>query len=352
MTDFYPHVSIITLNWNAWRETIECLESVLKLQYPNFNIIVIDNHSTDDSWPRLIDWASGAIYPDIQTDFPRIVFPSVRKPIDYLPLSVKEIGRIGNRCPKLLLLSNEQNEGFAKANNRGTRIALEHYNSQYVFLLNNDTVISPDSLQEIVTVMESESKIASAQAVIYYYHNPGKIANAGGFLLPWGQTKYRKKIANRNWQKVTFLNGCALIFKRQTLEKYGALTEDFFHGEEDFEYSMRLKQHKALKVCINHTKVYHKIGVTAHELLNGQTGKKVLLFAVNRLVDMKRFYPHLLWIIWRELALVYFFLMLWIQYREKPSLAWQVIKDARMISTPLEKVDNKIVQNILKGNQS
>jgi GT2 family glycosyltransferase len=200
----------------------------------------------------------------------------------------------------LLLLLNEKNEGFAKANNRGIRIALECYNSQYVFLLNNDTVISPDSLQEIVTVMESESKIAAAQAVIYYYYNPDKIANAGGFLLPWGQTKYRKIITNRNWQTITFLNGCALIFKRRTLEKYGALTEDFFHGEEDFEYSMRLKKHKALKVCINNTKVYHKIGVTANELLNGKSGKKVLLFAVNRLWDMKRFYPYLIWISWRN----------------------------------------------------
>jgi len=342
-----PQITIITLNYNSFPDTIECLESVLKLHYPNFNVIVIDNHSTDDSWLQLCGWAKGEIVLDVPTQYADYVHPLVKKPIEHLCAEMDFIVQIGDQKPKVLLLLNQCNEGFARANNRGIRLAFEHYHSQYVFLLNNDTVIAPDALGEIVSVMETRPEIAASQSVIYHYTDPEKIANAGGCILPWGQTKYRKKISKEPSQRVTFLNGCALILRQATVQKYGALTEDFFHGEEDFEFSMRLARHKALKVCVNRARVFHKIGVTAHGLMAGQVAKKVLLFAINRIVDMKQFYSRPLWILWRELALIYFFLMLCLHYRVRIRSAGRTINTARKVSAPLIKVNDEVVHAIV-----
>ena len=342
-----PQVTIITLNYNSYPDTIECLESVLKLHYPNFNVIVIDNSSADASWSCLCGWAKGEITFDVPTQHHGYVYPLVKKPIEYLCLTVDTSAQIGEQKPRVLFLLNRCNEGFARANNRGIRLAFEVYHSQYVFLLNNDTVIAPDALGEIISVMEGNLDIAATQAVIYHYGAPEKIANAGGILLPWGQTKYRKKIGRSLWRRVSFLNGCALILRRETVEKYGKLTEDFFHGEEDFEFSLRLARQKALKVCANRARVFHKIGISAHGLLAGQIEKKVLLFAVNRLVDMKQFYSRPLWFFWRELALVYFFLMLILRYRVRIKVAWRTINTARKISAPLSKVSDQVVNTIV-----
>jgi len=342
-----PQITIITLNYNSFPDTIECLESVLKLHYPNFNVIVIDNSSTDASWSCLCGWTKGEITFDVPTQYHGYVYPLVKKPIEYLCLTVDSCAQIGEQRPQVLFLLNRCNEGFARANNRGIRLAFEVYHSQYVFLLNNDTVIAPDALGEIISVMEVNPDIAASQAVIYHYTDPEKIANAGGFILPWGQTKYRKNISKALRQQVSFLNGCALILRRETVEKYGALTEDFFHGEEDFEFSLRLARHKALKVCVNRARVFHKIGISAHGLLAGQIEKKVLLFAVNRLVDMKQYYSRPLWFFWRELALVYFFLMLILRYRVRIKVAWRTINTARKISAPLSKVSDQVVNTIV-----
>ena len=76
-----PHVSIIMLNWNGWQDTIECLESVLKLEYSNFNVILIDNDSSDDSIIQIKNWANGQSDHTIGTNYPDIVTPPIEKPL-------------------------------------------------------------------------------------------------------------------------------------------------------------------------------------------------------------------------------------------------------------------------------
>ncbi|MFA4917417.1 MAG: hypothetical protein WC560_12215, partial [Syntrophales bacterium] len=138
-----------------------------------------------------------------------------------------------------------------------------------------------------------------------------------------------------------------LCIRREIIEHYGALTEEFFYGEEDFEFSMRLERLKIKKACVTQTQVYHKIGISSHELMNRQTDKKVLLFAVNRIVDMKKYLSPIVWRIWKKFALIYFFFLLVGQYREPIGKSWLVINAARKISASLEMVDKNVVQTIL-----
>ena len=81
MNDISGHISIIILNWNGWSDTIECLESVVKSDYANYSIILVDNNSIDGSVEKIVSWANGDRFHLIETKFPHLLFPLCPKPI-------------------------------------------------------------------------------------------------------------------------------------------------------------------------------------------------------------------------------------------------------------------------------
>jgi len=110
-----PKVAIIIVNWDGWEDTIECLESLYRIDYPNYEIIIIDNHSQDDSVRRIKDYSEGK---------------------------------------ELTIIENEDNYGFAEGNNIGIRYALKYLKPKYILLLNNDTVVDKDFLKELISAGE------------------------------------------------------------------------------------------------------------------------------------------------------------------------------------------------------
>ncbi|MBU1662958.1 MAG: glycosyltransferase family 2 protein [Chloroflexi bacterium] len=318
MKSEYPGIAIIILNWNSWRDTLECLETVLKSDYPNFRVILIDNASADNSYVHIYRWCTGQPDEPINSQFPDLIYPLVNKPLDIC------IGKILNRKyslnsdignSRILLMENDENSGFAVANNIGIRVACEQFNPDFYVLLNNDTVIRPNTISELVRHAIDNPDFAALQSAIYKYDQPGQIANAGGTILPWGQTKYYKSIQSGTLHPITFINGCALCLPRKSIEKFGQLTEQFFFGEEDFEFSMRMKRAGQKMGCVADSKVFHKIGISSHLYLDKKIEKKVLLFALNRIVDMKNFYSHWIWLIWRLFFILYFFYLYRVRYR-------------------------------------
>src|SRR5205823_1889527 len=113
----WPRVGIIILNWNSYQVTSECLLSLRKLNYPNTEIVLVDNGSSDDSADRL-----------------------------------------QNEFPEIRVLRNPENLGFPGGNNVGIRYVLDR-GADYLLLLNNDTVVQPDFLRELVQVAESDATI-------------------------------------------------------------------------------------------------------------------------------------------------------------------------------------------------
>ncbi len=306
-TNIEPHVSIIILNWNGWKDTIECLESVLKLDYPNFHVILIDNNSADDSADKISCWAEGKRQEPIETSYPEVINPLEKKPLAFVVADLSEYGQIeiAKQNAKLLFFKSNSNLGFAVACNRGMKIATNYYQSDYFFLLNNDTVIKKDVLANLITILENDKSIGAAQATIYNYFNPGQIDNAGGRILFWGQTKYYRKIDPTEVREISFINGCALCVRTDITTKLGPLSEKYFFGEEDFEFSYRLNKLSIKMVCAGNSQVFHKVGISAQVLLKN-VERKIFLFAVNRIVDLRDFYPYLLWIVWKYFALIYF----------------------------------------------
>src|SRR5271170_2058279 len=148
------HVYVILLNWNGWRDTIECLESVFRLDHQRITVILCDNASSDKSMEKIEDWASGRIAASCSSaDLARLVLPPIPKPIscDYVRTS-----RAGTASPspdvRLVLIQTGANLGFAGGNNVGIRYALSRDDCDYVWLLNNDTVVEPNSLSAMLSM--------------------------------------------------------------------------------------------------------------------------------------------------------------------------------------------------------
>lgn len=353
LTNPIPHVTVIMLNWNSWRDTIECLESVLKIEYSNFNIILIDNNSQDDSFYQILSWLEGRFDEEIVTEFPHLVKPLVSKPILYQKFDVVDGSiitgdfSINIKNTKLYLLNSNKNLGFAAATNVAIKFCQRHLFSKYYYLLNNDTVVESDVLANLVNVMESRHNIGAAQATIYHYKQPEVIANAGARIFFWGQTKYYKKIEKDEIKTVDFVNGCALIIRSRVISDLGALSEKYFFGEEDFEFSMRLKKKGVKKVCIGASKVYHKIGVSADIYVENKKNRKFVIFALNRIIDMRNYYPIMIWYIWRLFALCYFyFLSVW-RLKNSYLTALKIIYRVYHLTGSLNDVQQETIEPIL-----
>ena len=223
----YPKVFIIILNWNGLQETLECLESVFRLNYPNFRVIVVDNGSTDDGG-----------------------------------------GIIGKYWPKVILILNGENRGFAGGNNVGIRCALDH-GAEYMWLLNNDTVVERDALSNIVTEAEKDPGIGIAGSKIYYFGHQRKIWFAGS-NIDWrkgssdhigiGETDIGQYDDVKEVDRIT---GCSMLVRKNVCESVGLFDETFFLYVEEVDWCVRARRAGFKCIFVPSSVVYHKASVSA-----------------------------------------------------------------------------------------
>ena len=143
-----PMVSIIILNYNGGQDVIECLASVMEIDYPNYEIIVVDNGSTDNS--------------------------------------VKEIK---SRFPGVKLIKNKTNLGFPGGNNAGIQGSV----APYVLLLNDDVVVEKSIIRDLVTEIQRHPGSGIAGPAILYYEDPERVWATGGKISPFGYTTHPGK---------------------------------------------------------------------------------------------------------------------------------------------------------------
>ncbi len=146
-----PRVAICIVNWNGWPDTLECLESVRQLDYPNFVTVVVDNGSTDGSAEKIKTWAQQN-------------FGANQAVLDYTRSQVLQGGEDGLEAARvsspgrLVLIRNQENLGFTGGNNIAIHYALHcGAPADYVFLLNNDALPAPDCLGHLVAADRSEN---------------------------------------------------------------------------------------------------------------------------------------------------------------------------------------------------
>jgi GT2 family glycosyltransferase len=220
-----PTVATIVLNWNGKEVIGDCLRSLLANDYPNLQVTVVDNGSVDGS-------------------------------VDYLKTEFPTVG----------LVCSPTNLGFTGGNNLGMRQALEE-GADYIWLLNNDTVVDRECVSHLVRVAEGDAQYGALSPKIYYFDPPDRLWYAGGAFSLWkGVSEHwgRKAVDEGQYdalREVTFVNGCALFVRASVLREVGLLDETLFSCAEDADLSVRIRQAGYRLAYVPAARLWHKEGI-------------------------------------------------------------------------------------------
>ena len=273
----WPKAAIIILNWNGWEDTIECLESLQKLDYPEYQTIVVDNGSTNDSLENIKNWCEGKIPHNMNLEKSSSDF----KPLKYIEYkkSIAESGgkiekeRIIEKYPssrKLIIIRSDNNYGFPGGNNIAIKYTLRK-KYDYVWLLNNDTVIDKNALKEMVNIAESDEKIGMVGSKIINFDHSDLI-------------NVKKAIDNKNNHfnnksiPVKWIEGSSLLAKKKTIEQIGLLDENYFLYGEDKDWCTQARQKGWKLVRALKSIIWHKWGASTKSgrIKKNFFGKKVI----------------------------------------------------------------------------
>jgi len=215
-----PLVYIVLLNWNGWRDTARCLESLQQLTYTGYRVIVVDNGSTDGSVCHIRE--------------------------KYLDVEVIE---------------NGENLGFAAGCNVAIRRALDE-GADYVWLLNNDTVAHPDSLSTMVDCAQGDPVIGAVGSVIYRMDEPETVDAWGGGRVSLWTGRSGHITCPKDLPKLDYITGASLLIPRRALESVGLLDERFFLYYDDCDYGLRLRGAGWKLAVAGPSRIWHKVNAT------------------------------------------------------------------------------------------
>ena len=299
----WPKVYIVILNWNQWRTTIECLESVFRLDYQNYVVIVCDNDSRDESLTRIEAWANGdeqAIC--LNATLGEMVIPPCTKPVSLRKTTPSERVNLGKCSEKLILVQTGANLGFAGGSNVGLRLALSAGDCDFAWLLNNDTVVSPSALTELVRKMEACPRAGISGSTILYYYRPGIVqALAGSSYNRWTARGHHICAGPRRLPlprpeeveaNLKYVLGASMLVRRELLEQIGLMSESYFIYFEEIDWATRAKGRFSL-VWAPDSVVYHKEGGSIGTAPQSQRQPVIAEYYAtrNRILFTRRFYP-------------------------------------------------------------
>jgi GT2 family glycosyltransferase len=307
--------AVIILNWNGWQDTIECIESLTKSTTSDFISVIVDNGSDDDSLEKIRAWLDTHNLEDegnkspLLTEFDR----------EDIPKNIEDnvIGSSGE-LSRFILLINGENLGFAGGNNVGIRFALWR-GFDKVLLLNNDTTVASDCMEKLLSFMGKNLEYDVVTPMICYYDKPDTIWNCGGHLTWWGGRKYLFGGQNvmdcpSDHQRISFITGCALMSQANVFRKHGLLTEQFFFGEEDYEFSLRMSRESVAMAAVLKARIFHKVSRAKESVFEDDALPSAFIHYLNRFIDLKGHYHPLYWKVWRIIYLGYIIPMLRVRH--------------------------------------
>ena len=221
-----PKVTFVILNWNQGELTADCLRSLKAQSYPNFDVVVVDNGSTDGSPQRL-----------------RKLFP------------------------EFTLLESEENLGYSEGNNLGIVYVLEQ-ESDYIFLLNNDTEVHAEMLARLVSVAEIDPLYGMVGPTMFYADPPNMIWSSSNYI-DWRRADFVKGqfgeavslglLEQREPEEVDYIDTCAVLIKRQVLEKTGLMNARYFINFDDLDLNLRARLTGYKIVYVPSAFMWHKV---------------------------------------------------------------------------------------------
>jgi GT2 family glycosyltransferase len=268
-----PRVAILLLNWNGWKDTVECLNSLFRLEYDNFTVILCDNASTDSSVERIREWSRDPV----ATDSPAHHRQGQSKgrglpasiPLTELTRAEAEAGA-ADSVSRVLLVHNGDNLGFAQGNNVGLRYVLARPEIDYVWILNNDVVVDSESLTELVRCAQLEARVGGVGSTIFEYSEPDVIQAAGGGvfsrrnIIPRLITRPRRRRGRSPHAppRLDFISGACMLVGVNELRHVGLIDEAFFIYCEDVDLGVRIRASGRHLLHARDSKIWHKGGST------------------------------------------------------------------------------------------
>lgn len=220
-------VYVVVLNWNGWRDTLKCIESLYLSDYGNFQLVVVDNASTDES-----------------------------------------ISRISQEYPEVLVLQSPENKGYSGGNNIGIKHALAH-GADYVWVLNNDTTVKSNCLSRMVDVARSDPEVGAVGSIILQQGGSEKIQAWGGGNVDF---IFGRSFHATSESDIDYITGASILIAKSALQDVGLFDENsFFMYWEDADLGFRLKKSGWIIKVAGGAIVYHKvsasIGVGSPEMI-------------------------------------------------------------------------------------
>ncbi|MDP4227071.1 MAG: glycosyltransferase family 2 protein [Bacteroidota bacterium] len=217
-----PKVSLIILNWNGKEDTAECLESLKHITYSNYEIILIDNGSTDGSVKYFQEY-----FPDIE------------------------------------IIENRENLGFAEGNNVGIRRAIGK-SADYVLILNNDVIVDPEFLNKMIEVAENNKLAGAIGSKIYHYYDPEIIDRPNKKINLWtGNFRIFTSIKDNGnddkAEEVGCITGCCMLIKTQLIKEIGGFDPEYFLYWEETDLCIRITKYGYKIIYVPKAKIWHKI---------------------------------------------------------------------------------------------
>jgi len=221
-----PFVVVLVLAWNRREDTLRCLESLQRLTYPRYRLLLVDNGSNDGT-----------------------------------------LAAVAERFPEVKCIANPRNLGFAAGCNVGLRHALAQ-GADCVFIANNDTVVAPDLLDQVVAAA-APADVGMVAPLIYYEADPRRIWSAGAGRNPLtlemsGNLRGRPDMDN--WPDVIereYLVGCGLLLKRELLERVGLFDPRFFMYYEDMDLCLRARAAGLRLLVAPRARMWHRVAVSS-----------------------------------------------------------------------------------------
>jgi GT2 family glycosyltransferase len=263
------NVVIIILNWNGWQDTIECLESVYQIEYPNFNVILVDNNSQDHSLDKIRDYSSGKL--KVESEF---IENKTKNKLLKLEEYTEDENPLEMNSPDLILIKNKENYGFPGGNNVGIRFALKNLDPDYILLLNNDTVVDRNFLKGLVHFGEFNKDVGILGPKIYYYDDP-KVIWSAGCRISWklargiqiGSGELDQGQYNTE-NEVEYVSGSAFLIKTEVIREIGLMDDSYFLYFEESDWTLIANKAGYKSLYVPNAIVWHKVSKSGGGISN------------------------------------------------------------------------------------
>ena len=261
-----PSIYVVLLNWRDYFDTKECVESLLTSNYLNLTVVVVDNNSQDNS-PILL-----------KSDFPHIK-----------------------------IIENKTNLGFSGGCNVGIKYSLLS-GADFILLLNNDCIVEPNFLDSVTDTFFTNSKVGAITGKILYNHKKNTIWQAGGHINLFkaqGVPRGLGEIDNGQFDNICetgWASGAMSLFPRTTFLKVGMLPEEYFFGNEEWDFSTAILKNDLKIIYDPQFKSYHKAGGSykaGHPILNIYGG------CLNKMIYAQKYMHPTMFFLWKRMYWFY-----------------------------------------------